>query len=112
LEKSQKTLQQLKALKTKVGRYENLVSTYEDILTLIEMGIEEQDESVYEEVKTMRDTFASMTVIMPLLPFMLAQVAQRLVTGQTCCSVCIANGPQRQATKWKSWTCRMVMKQG
>ncbi|MFV0313597.1 MAG: peptide chain release factor 2 [Anaerotignum sp.] len=55
LEKSQKTLQQLKALKTKVARYEGLVTTYEDILTLIEMGIEEEDESVYEEVKEMRD---------------------------------------------------------
>jgi peptide chain release factor 2 len=57
LEKSQKTLQQLKALKNKVGKFENLETTYEDILTLIEMGIEEQDESVYEEVKEMNDAF-------------------------------------------------------
>ncbi|MBQ7757681.1 peptide chain release factor 2 [Anaerotignum sp.] len=57
LEKSQKTLQQLKALKNKVGKYEGLVTTYEDILTLIEMGIEEQDDSVYEEVKEMNDDF-------------------------------------------------------
>ena len=57
LEKSQKTLQQLKALKNKVGKFESLETTYEDILTLIEMGIEEQDESVYEEVKEMNDTF-------------------------------------------------------
>ncbi len=57
LEKSQKTLQQLKALKTKVGRYEGLVTKYEDILTLIEMGIEEQDDSVYEEVREMNDSF-------------------------------------------------------
>ena len=57
LEKSQKTLQQLKALKNKVGKFEDLVTKYEDILTLIEMGIEEQDESVYDEVKQMNDTF-------------------------------------------------------
>ena len=57
LEKSQKTLQQLKALKNKVGKFESLETTYEDILTLIEMGIEEQDESVYEEVKEMNDAF-------------------------------------------------------
>ncbi|MCI5679039.1 peptide chain release factor 2 [Anaerotignum sp.] len=57
LEKSQKTLQQLKALKNKVGKYEDLVTKYEDILTLIEMGIEEQDDSVYEEVKEMNDSF-------------------------------------------------------
>ena len=57
LEKSQKTLQQLKGLKNKVGKFESLETTYEDILTLIEMGIEEQDESVYDEVKQMNDTF-------------------------------------------------------
>ncbi len=57
LEKSQKTLQQLKALKNKVGKFESLVTTHDDILTLIEMGIEEQDESVYEEVKALNDTF-------------------------------------------------------
>ncbi len=57
LEKSQKTLQTLKALKTKVGRYESLVGTFEDIHTLIEMGIEEQDDSVYEEVKGMSVSF-------------------------------------------------------
>ncbi|MGN0135451.1 peptide chain release factor 2 [Anaerotignum sp.] len=57
LEKSQKTLQKLKALKNKVGKYEDLVTKYEDILTLIEMGIEEQDDSVYEEVKEMNDSF-------------------------------------------------------
>jgi len=57
LERSQKTLQQLKALKTKVERFENLSSAYDDILTLIEMGIEEQDDSVYEEVKQMSTDF-------------------------------------------------------
>ena len=66
LEKSQKTLQQLKALKNKVGKFENLETTYEDILTLIEMGIEEQDESVYEEVKQMNDTFLSFQLSLPL----------------------------------------------
>ena len=57
MERSQKTLQQLKALKTKVERFENLSSAYDDILTLIEMGIEEQDDSVYEEVKQMSTDF-------------------------------------------------------
>lgn len=57
MQKSQKTLQQLKALKNKVEHYEGLVTKYEDILTLIEMGIEEEDESIYEEVKEMNDSF-------------------------------------------------------
>ena len=57
MQKSQKTLQQLKGLKNKVETYEGLVTKYEDILTLIEMGIEEEDESIYEEVKEMNDSF-------------------------------------------------------
>ena len=43
MEKSQKVLRQLKALKNKVGRYETLVTQYEDSLTLIEMCTEEDD---------------------------------------------------------------------
>ncbi len=57
MEKSQKTLQQLKGLKTKVSRYENLVTAYEDILTLIEMGNEEEDASVLPEVEQMTQNF-------------------------------------------------------
>lgn len=37
--------------------FERLETMYDDILTLIEMGIEEQDDSVYDEVKSMRDEF-------------------------------------------------------
>ena len=61
MQKSQKTLQQLKGLKNKVETYEGLVNKYEDILTLIEMGIEEEDESIYEEVKEMNDSFLENT---------------------------------------------------
>ena len=57
LERSQKILQQLKALKNKVAKYDSLVATYDDILTLIEMGMEEEDSSIYEEVKPMREAF-------------------------------------------------------
>ncbi len=57
MEKSQKVLQQTKALKTKVERYENLVSKYEDILTLIEMGNEEEDLSLLDEAKELTEEF-------------------------------------------------------
>jgi peptide chain release factor 2 len=57
MEKSQKVLQQLKGLKNKVSRYENLVTTYEDILTLIEIGTEEEDASVIPEVEQMAQEF-------------------------------------------------------
>ncbi|USF29488.1 Peptide chain release factor 2 [Clostridium sp. MD294] len=57
MEKSQKVLRQLKGLKNKIGRYEALVTQYEDILTLIEMGTEEEDASIISEVQELADSF-------------------------------------------------------
>ena len=57
IEKSQKILQKTKSLKMKVEKYENLFSKYEDIITLIEMGNEEEDLSILDEVKILSDEF-------------------------------------------------------
>ncbi|ABN51603.1 peptide chain release factor 2 [Acetivibrio thermocellus ATCC 27405] len=48
-ENSQKILQKIKSLRSKVERYNKLVSQWEDLITLCELGIEEQDESVIPE---------------------------------------------------------------
>lgn len=50
LENSQKVLQRTKTLKTKVERYRRMVSDWEDLKTLNELGLEEEDESVISEV--------------------------------------------------------------
>ena len=52
LEKSQKILKKSKALKNKVDRYESLKNEYDDTLTMVEMAIEEDDESVYPELNS------------------------------------------------------------
>ena len=49
-EKSGATLQELKRTKDKIEAYEKLCRRIEDSLTLAEMGIEENDESVCDEV--------------------------------------------------------------
>ncbi len=51
-ENSGKVMQNIRNLKDKVEAYENLVKQYEDTLVLIEMAIEENDESVTEEVES------------------------------------------------------------
>lgn len=51
IENSQRVLQKTKVLKTKVETYEKLVSDFEDLKVLNELGIEEQDESVIPEVR-------------------------------------------------------------
>ena len=57
LENAQKISQQIKTLKNNVDRYNALVSSYEDLKTLIEIGNEENDESLIPEVKELKDAF-------------------------------------------------------
>ena len=47
---SQKVMQKIKQLGNKIDRYEKLYGTWEDLLTLIELALAEDDESVLEEV--------------------------------------------------------------
>ena len=51
MEQSQKVLQRTAQLKAAVASYDKLKSQYDDLLTLVEMAIEEDDESVAEEIK-------------------------------------------------------------
>jgi len=44
-----RNLNKIKSLRSKVERYNKLVSQWEDLITLCELGIEEQDESVIPE---------------------------------------------------------------
>ena len=56
-EESQKVLQQIKALRNKVEGYEKLSEKYDDILTLCEMGNEEEDESLIPEARQLSKEF-------------------------------------------------------
>ena len=51
LERSQKVQMRLKQLQNKVQRQEKLVSSWEDLTTLCEMGQEEDDADILEELK-------------------------------------------------------------
>lgn len=44
-------LQAIKGMRSKIARYEQLKETWEDLTTLVELAIEENDESVLDEVK-------------------------------------------------------------
>ena len=56
-EKAQQGMIVLKGLKDEVETYESLKTGYEDIETLLEMGYEEQDESLIPEVQAEMDGF-------------------------------------------------------
>jgi len=56
MEKSQKILQKTSQLKDKIQAYEKLVRNYEDCLTLIEIALEEDDDSLLAEIKQSVET--------------------------------------------------------
>lgn len=52
MEKSQKILQRTKALKDKIEGFHNLKTQWEDLLTLCDLAIEAEDESMLEELES------------------------------------------------------------
>ena len=56
-ERSQEVMKELKSKKDDVETYSNLTSQYDDIETMIEMGYEENDESLIPEIQEMLDEF-------------------------------------------------------
>ena len=54
---SQNKMKELKSLKDDVSTYAALAQQYEDIETMIEMGYEENDESLIPEIQGMLDEF-------------------------------------------------------
>ena len=63
---SQNKMKELKSMKDDVATYQKLATQFEDIATLIEMGYEENDESlipeIEEELKEFIDTFESIRI--------------------------------------------------
>ncbi|OQB13846.1 MAG: Peptide chain release factor 2 [Firmicutes bacterium ADurb.Bin193] len=51
MENAQKIMQRLKQLKDKVSRYQSLYSHWEDLVTLVSLGIEMEDLSILDEVR-------------------------------------------------------------
>lgn len=51
MENSSKVLQKIKQLKDKVSKFEGLYSQYEDLITLVELGREEEDGSLIPEIR-------------------------------------------------------------
>ena len=60
-EKSQKIVVKVKQTETKIARYEKMVSTWDDLMTICEMAAEEDDDSMLDELK---EGFATLTANM------------------------------------------------
>ena len=57
-QKSQKVLQQIKRLKSKVEKYEKLKAHWEDTQALVELAIEEDDDSLLDEITAEFDSLS------------------------------------------------------
>ena len=57
LENSQAVLKEQKALDRKIEKYNKLNESLEDVITLIELSIEEEDDSSIEEIKSEAESF-------------------------------------------------------
>jgi len=57
LENSQKVLRETKSLERKIEKYNKLNDSLEDLITLIELSIEEDDDSSVEEIKADSEAF-------------------------------------------------------
>lgn len=57
LEAAQEIMKELKGYKDLVAEYESIVTAYSDVMTMINIAIEEQDESLLAEIKEMEDIF-------------------------------------------------------
>ena len=59
LENSQKIVKETNQMKAKIEGYEKLEQEYDDVMTMIEIALEEQDESLWEDVSTAAELFLS-----------------------------------------------------
>lgn len=57
MEEAQKVLQKIKQLKNKIKSFEDIKNKYDDLMTLIEIGNEEDDDSVLKEVRQLSKEF-------------------------------------------------------
>jgi len=57
MEEAQKVMQRVKQLKDKVAEFDALVGKFDDVFTLVELGMEEDDDSVYDEAQKLAKVF-------------------------------------------------------
>ena len=116
-ENSQRVQKRIKTLQHKLDRYAKLSGAWEDMLTMCEMAIEEDDDSMLPDLESEFHSFeetlesmrletlpASMTRTTPSSPSTPARAAPRRRTGRACSTACTTCGPSATATPSSSWT--------
>ena len=118
LQRSSKVLQRTKQLKSKCEQFDKLQSAWEDLYTLCEMALEENDDSMLEELardygafeKKLEETRLS-TLLSgeydsagAILSFHAGAGGTEAQTGPRCSTGCTPAGPSAMASSTRSWT--------
>ena len=123
-ERSNQKMKELKNLKDTVGECDKLSTQYDDILTLIDMGYEENDESLIPEIRGELDEFIREFDELRIGTLLSGEYDKnnailKLNAGaggtESCdwcgiCIVCIPVGRSARALPLKYWTTWMVMR--
>ena len=138
-ERSNQKMKELKNLKDTVGECDKLSTQFDDILTLIDMGYEENDASLIPEIREELDEFIREFDELRIGTLLSGEYDKNNAilklnagaggtescdwccirapgepshaTGAACCIVCIPAGRSARALPSKYWTIWMVTKQ-
>lgn len=104
-DRSQAYMKELKNLKDVIGTYNELLSAYEDVQTLIVMGYEESDESLIPEIQEALDEF--------IREFEELRISTLLSEEYDKCSAILtlhAGAGGTESCDWASMLCRMYQR--
>ena len=108
---SQEKMKRLKSLKDDVETFEGLKELFEDIETMIEMGIEEKDATLVPEIAELFEEFEEVFEGIRMKTLLSGEydrdnaiLSLHAGAGRRCCFACIPDGRTRRAFPLRCWT--------
>lgn len=104
-ERSAKVMQESKSLKNTIQKYEDLQGLYDDAMTLIEMGYEEEDDSLLPEIEDTINQFESAYESLRIATLLSGEY-----DGNSAILTLHAGAGGTESCDWASMLCRMYQR--
>lgn len=104
-ERSAKVMQESKSLKDTIQKYEDLQGLYDDAMTLIEMGYEEEDDSLLPEIEDTINQFESTYESLRIATLLSGEY-----DGNSAILTLHAGAGGTESCDWASMLCRMYQR--
>ena len=108
-EESQKIVSRMGSLKGKVEAYNKMTELCDDLLTICEMAIEENDESMLEELESGYQELEDGIAEQKLRTLLTGEYDSHNALVSQCCTACTPAGQSVTALPTRSWTIRMAI---